>query len=130
MFLNGVCRHEHEPVRTSLALPFLNGVCRHELNPKWVEVAVKFLNGVCRHELATSMTLKIKQFLNGVCRHEPKLETSELQKFGIKEEQYKDLFLFSTNLMRFFNRLFSVFLLNHENTSKIHLYMKNFRSIG
>lgn len=59
-----------------------------------------------------------------------KLETSELQKFGIKEEQYKDLFLFSTNLMRFFNRLFSVFLLDHENTSKIHLYMKNFRSIG
>lgn len=59
-----------------------------------------------------------------------KLEPSDLEKFGIKKEQYKDVFLFSTNLMRFFNRLFSVFLLDHENTSKIHLYMKNFRSIG
>lgn len=59
-----------------------------------------------------------------------KLEPSELQKFNVKEEQYKDLMLFSTNLMRFYNRLFSTFLLDQANTSKIHLIMKNFRSLG
>lgn len=59
-----------------------------------------------------------------------KLKPSELQKFNVKEEQYKDLILFSNNLMRFYNRLFSAFLLDQANTSKIHFIMKNFRSLG
>lgn len=59
-----------------------------------------------------------------------KLEASELQKYNVTEEQYRDLITFSTNLMRFYNRLFSTFLLDQANTSKIHLIMKNFRSIG
>lgn len=78
----------------------------------------------------TSVALTVNRGFAVLVSEFSKLETSELQKFGIEEEKYKDLFLFSTNLMRFFNRLFSVFLLDHENTSKIHLYMKNFRSIG
>lgn len=59
-----------------------------------------------------------------------KLEPSELEKHNISKELYEDLVLFSINLMRFYNRLFSTFLLNQANTSKIHVIMKNFRSLG
>ena len=51
IFLNGVCRHEHNKRCPTGYTPFLNGVCRHELQFFAGLAMSKFLNGVCRHEL-------------------------------------------------------------------------------
>ena len=54
-FLNGVCRHEHEPAGIVHKGEFLNGVCRHEQTIANRKIEPNFLNGVCRHELYWSL---------------------------------------------------------------------------
>ena len=57
IFLNGVCRHEHEACILAFKAGFLNGVCRHEHLRANTTGFDQFLNGVCRHELNFSFDL-------------------------------------------------------------------------
>ncbi|HFG7030441.1 TPA: hypothetical protein ACGIK9_002926 [Acinetobacter baumannii] len=59
-----------------------------------------------------------------------KLKEDDLQNTDIPFSALSEIHQYAKSLLVFYNRIFSVFLLDEANTTVIHTYMKNFRSIG